>query len=227
MPSTLYDHSKISVLFLGNTARKAFADKVNFAAITGVDVELIHRLHVLLCAINTSLPVDPEKYRQYASETSQLYVELYSWYPMPPTLHKMLVHGADVMARFTLPLGCFSEECSEGRNKYLKEAREHHASKYSRERNLGDISNYLFATGDPLISYLSITAQTKKKAKKSYPSELLNMLLPIECSLTGQPTDETPSEIMQDDDDDDDDERLQNFDDVDVQSDSETEAQNA
>ncbi|EFN77836.1 hypothetical protein EAI_11743, partial [Harpegnathos saltator] len=32
----------------------------------------------------------------YCYETAQLYVRLYSWYFMPASVHKLLVHGASI-----------------------------------------------------------------------------------------------------------------------------------
>jgi len=45
--------------------------------------------------------------------TAQLYVELYDWYRMPPSVHKVLIHGALVIKYSLLPIGFLSEEAQE------------------------------------------------------------------------------------------------------------------
>jgi len=36
---------------------------------------------------------------------------------MPPTAHKLLMHGGDIIRSFQLPMGMLSEDAQEGRNK--------------------------------------------------------------------------------------------------------------
>jgi hypothetical protein len=41
-------------------------------------------------------------------------VELYGWYYMSVTVHKLLIHGADIIQNCIVPIGNLSEEASEG-----------------------------------------------------------------------------------------------------------------
>lgn len=77
-------------------------------------------------------PIDLDKFRNYCMETYTLYVDLYNWFYMPQSVHKVLMHGADIMAEFPLPVGFFTEEAQESRNKDLRKTREEHARKISR-----------------------------------------------------------------------------------------------
>lgn len=52
-------------------------------------------------------------------DTAKLYVQLYPWYPMTPTVHKILIHGATVIENALLPIGQLSEEAAEARNKHF------------------------------------------------------------------------------------------------------------
>ena len=36
---------------------------------------------------------------------------------MPPTVHKMLIHGGEIIRRALVPIGWLSEEAQEARNK--------------------------------------------------------------------------------------------------------------
>ena len=92
-----------------------------------------------MCALNTSEDVDVVKFRSYAMETVKLYNTLYSWYYMPASLHKVLYHGADIIDYFELPIGTFSEEAQEKRNKDFRWIREHNTRKNSRQNTNEDI----------------------------------------------------------------------------------------
>lgn len=48
-----------------------------------------------------------------------MYIELYSCYPMSPTVHKILLHESTIIANALLPIGQLSEEAAEARNKLL------------------------------------------------------------------------------------------------------------
>ena len=56
-----------------------------------------------------------EKYDKYALDTTRLYVELYPWHPMTPTMHKILLHGAVIIKHALLHIGQLSEEAAEAR----------------------------------------------------------------------------------------------------------------
>jgi len=93
----------------GNTARKAFRNFETFASITGVDVNLIRRLYVILCVINSNHKIKLDKYQQYCKETYQIYMANYSWYCMPVSVHKLLIHSVDFISIFLLPIE--AQEC--------------------------------------------------------------------------------------------------------------------
>ena len=38
-----------------------------------------------------------EKFEEYAVETARKLVEVYPWYYLPPTVHKILIHRAEVI----------------------------------------------------------------------------------------------------------------------------------
>lgn len=82
----------------GNTARKFFEKSQISSAITGVDENVIHRFAIILTAINTSEAVDAKKFDEYARETAQLLVSKYGWWYMSPTVHKVLLHGGEMIS---------------------------------------------------------------------------------------------------------------------------------
>lgn len=121
---------------------------------TGVNENLIIRFRTILIAINSSRRIDIPKFRSYAYETAKLYIHHYHWYFMPPSVHKVLLHGADLMDCFDLPIGTFSEEAQEARNKDFRNVREFNSRKSSRANTNEDILHWLLISSDPVITSL-------------------------------------------------------------------------
>jgi hypothetical protein len=84
----------------------------------------------------------------------QCNVSLYGWYSMPPTVHKILIHGADIIRAAIVPIGQLSEEAQESRNKDFKRFRANYTRKSSRKLTNEDLLNILLISSDPLISSL-------------------------------------------------------------------------
>ena len=62
---------------------------------------------------------------------------------MPPTLHRILYHGKDIIDACPVPIGWTSEECSEANNKFAREFEANHSRKTSNEDSLLDLFNRL------------------------------------------------------------------------------------
>ena len=159
----------------GNTARKFFEFPNKTAAITGLDQDLIKRFSVILQAITSGEKIDVIKFKDYARKTAEKYVELYDWYYMSSTVHKLLIHGADIIEKNDIvPIGTLSEEASESRNKDFRRFREHHSRKRSRQDSNQDILNMLVVSSDPFLS-----AQRPKldaKRKTTFFAETLDLI---------------------------------------------------
>lgn len=138
----------------GNTARRFFSNSTNSAEITGLDINLVKRFHVILQAIASGRNIDVYAFQNYAKETAQLYIRLYSWYYMPATVHKILFHGAEIIKDAMIPIGHLSEEAAEARNKDFRKYRELRSRKCNRKLTNEDILNNLLISSDPVISSL-------------------------------------------------------------------------
>ncbi|EFN82053.1 hypothetical protein EAI_09412, partial [Harpegnathos saltator] len=68
-----------------NTARRFFENPAVSNQITD-----IIRFSTLLKAISSGHEIDCTKFGEYCKETANLYRKVYSWYPMSPTLCKLL-----------------------------------------------------------------------------------------------------------------------------------------
>lgn len=88
-------------------------------------------------------------------------IELYGWYRMSASLHKILIHGADIIKSLPLPLGQLSEDVLEASHKSYKKLRQYHSRKTSRIDTNTDILNWMLIISDPVIS------SHRKKTKKN------------------------------------------------------------
>lgn len=73
----------------GNTARRFFREYKTVSNITGIDINLLERMHTLLVVINCKGNINHVEFQIYAEKTRKLYVTLYGWYPLSPTVHKV------------------------------------------------------------------------------------------------------------------------------------------
>lgn len=159
----------------GNTSRRFFENPHLAADITGINYDLIYRLKVILETISSGHKIDSQKYDSYAKDTAKLYVSLYGWHPMTPTMHKILTHGAAIIQNALLPIGQLSEEAAEARNKHFRVYRENFARKFSRENCNIDVYHRLLLSSDPLISSLR---PKKRSIPRTFCPETINMLMP-------------------------------------------------
>jgi hypothetical protein len=82
---------------------------------------------------------------------------------MPASIHKILVHGSQIIEHAPLPIGQLSKEAKEARNKEFKRVREFHSRKFSRAATNEDEINYLLFSSDPVIFALRKIKISKEK----------------------------------------------------------------
>lgn len=137
----------------GNTARRFFRVPETAARITGIDVKLIRRFTVILQTLLLGYKLNSEKFDTYAKETANLFITNYGWYYMPASVHKIFIHGAEIVESAMLPIGQLSEEAQESRNKDLKQYRRSHTRKSFRQLMNTDL-HCLLISSDPFITGL-------------------------------------------------------------------------
>lgn len=158
----------------GNVARIFFSEADTVADITGLDVQLLKRLHNILQLITCGKSIHNDKFKSYCLETAELYVALYPWYPLPPSVHKVLIHGGAIMESFAVPIGWLSEEAQEASNKVFQEARAKHSRMSNRQLTNIDILHHLLISSDPLINSLR---KKEKRKERELSKEVLNMII--------------------------------------------------
>lgn len=157
----------------GNTSRKFFANAELSASITGLNADIIKRFSTILQVISSGLMINFNKFEIYTKETAQMYVNLYGWYFMPVTVHKLLIHGPEIAKYAIVPIGQLSEDAQEANHKYFRSYREFHSRKTSRMDNNRDVFNNLLINSDPLISNLRPKTYN---LRDEMPQEVKNLL---------------------------------------------------
>lgn len=136
----------------GNTARRFFKNAAQTSYITGIDEGLIDRCDTILRAMSCGYSVNIAAFRNFAENTARLYVSLYKWYPMPASVHKILMHGSQAIEIALLPIGMLSEEAQEARNKDFRKFRERYSRKTSRRDTMEDVFHSMLLSSDPVLS---------------------------------------------------------------------------
>lgn len=155
----------------GNTARAFFSNAKVTSEITGVDQDIIERFGNILGALSSGFEIDPDAYENYCMELAAKCFELYGWYVMPPTVHKVLFHGGDILKAAPLPKGS-REDC-----------------------NL-DLLHFCLTASDPLITSMRKLPR-KSSASRPFSPGVLKLLkspdlgfVPIEEELSDAEDDE-------------------------------------
>lgn len=164
----------------GNTARRFFSQPNLASEITGVNEEMIKRFGVILRCMACGYEVNVEAFRKYTYETAELFVKEYPWFYMPSSIHKILIHGADIIDNVGLPIGMMSEEALESRNKDARNFRQHHTRKTSRQHTMQDLINALLISSDPFISTLSQKTSSLSSKNVLLDKDVINLLLDFE-----------------------------------------------
>lgn len=158
----------------GNTARKFFKNPDVSAQITGIQQSLIERCGTILECISSGYKINTAKYEEYAIETAKQLMDTYEWYPLPSSVHKVLLHGAIVIENALVPIGELSEEAAEATNKNIKMFRRSHTRKMSRDLTNKDLIHRLLLNSDPFITSRRKLPCTKKSTLSSIVLSLLN-----------------------------------------------------
>ncbi len=92
---------------------------------------------------------------------------------MPSTVHKVLIHGAWIIAEASLPIDLLSEEAQEVQNKTWRQNRLSHSRKCGRKETNQDVMHLMFASSDP---YINIFREEPKANVNPYDKDVLALL---------------------------------------------------
>lgn len=179
----------------GNVARRAFDNPKLLAEILELDEQMVENLSLLLSALSMHHSINIDEFGKLCDETHSIYVSKYKNIAMNVSLHKLLVHGVDILKLSILPPGYMSEEAAEAKNKYFRLDRQFHARRVSRVANLTDVYKRSMAMSDPKISSLGLEERMKKKKKKIPISPELRKLILLEEIATTEEVDNNESGV--------------------------------
>ncbi len=157
----------------GNVIRKAFQNSQKTAAICGVSTMLVSNLDVIRRTLASGYAINPEKFGQFCTATLEQYMADADWYDIPPTLHRILVHGKSIIEETPVPIGWTSEEGSEANNKFARNFLQKHSRKNSHKNTMTDLFHRLMDISDPFIVGLSTESQ---KESHKIPVDMQKLL---------------------------------------------------
>lgn len=111
------------------------------------------------------------KYKVYTFVTARTFVELYPWFYIPTSVHKLLLHSTEIIAHALLSIGEMSEDAQESCNKYINRYCQDFTRKCSRTKTMEDLFLHLLVASDPFISSLR---KLPKKNSNPYHQKQLN-----------------------------------------------------
>lgn len=135
--------------------------------------DLIERFANILCVISCGHYIHEEKFRAYCLATAEMAINQYGWYKMSASVHKLLIHGADIIKSLKLPVGQLSEDVIEAGHKSYKNLRQYHSRKTSRINTNIDILNWMLISSDPVITS---HREKPKKQGEIYNDVVVDML---------------------------------------------------
>ena len=162
----------------GNTARRALDEPEWFSEVTGVPVEIIKRANNIWICLRSGLPIDPQKFDRYARDTEAMWKAEFPWFPLPPAVHKVWVHGSEVFEVFpiTIRSGLLSEEAAEASNKDVKAIQLDHSRQISMiDRNRDTFMWMMCRSSWQILSQLDEKKVKNRKRAPAYPKDVLDM----------------------------------------------------
>lgn len=101
-------------------SQNVFQYTIVASQIIGVVVNARKRFITVSGTMACGYTVNSEAFREGAWETAGLYINTYPWCCMPPSVHKILIHGADITENVSLRIGMMSEETLKAQTIFLK-----------------------------------------------------------------------------------------------------------
>ena len=161
------------------------------AEICGVSPQLVKNIHTIWGTMASGYAIDGDKFGKLCEETKDMYLndEKTKWYNIPPTLHKVLVHGKDIIENCPVPIGLTNEEASEANNKILRKVHSHHTRKTSWSDGMSDMYHRMMDISDPVVLQ-KCQQKKKRKEKKPLSLEILNLLQSPAMQIEEQPSED-------------------------------------
>ena len=167
----------------GNSFREAFRTEKNRKTMSeecDVPLNFIEGLWNIYVALTSHLYIDPKLFGAYCDKVLKIYFTKLKWYRMIPSVHKILVHGPELLEELmkeapTIAPGQLSEEPSEHFNKLLKNDELGHAPQNSRKKRLKAMSDRGIERSDVLVRSYEASELKHLRKELDYPREVSKM----------------------------------------------------
>ena len=146
----------------GNVVRKAFKNAQTTARICGVSTILVSNLSTIWGTLSGGKYINPMQFDQYCKNTLQQYMIDAGWYSLSPTLHRVLVHGKDIIKAIPVSIGATSEEGSEANAKFARKFLKHRTRKTALKDTMFDLFHRLLDISDPFVVARSFVVHKKQ-----------------------------------------------------------------
>lgn len=157
----------------GNMARIFFAHPRTISETLNLPFDIVKNLSILMIVISCQLPINIPTFKEFLQQTRILWCQKLSWYPMPPTVHKLLAHGDQIALSSIVTLGELSEEASEGKHKDFRFVKLHLTRKVDRVSTNTDLFMHSWGSSDPPVSTVG---HNGIKTRSPIPREALDLL---------------------------------------------------
>ena len=121
---------------------------------------------------------DKKAFVDYCKATKQLYNQECGWYPLCPTIHKIVDHIEHFMDIFpsTITTGMTSEEPQEAANKDMKRFQLDNAYQGSAQRRNLDTFHRLMDRSSPLILVHLVDKKLERRSREELPNDVQALL---------------------------------------------------
>ncbi|KAJ8666761.1 hypothetical protein QAD02_008423 [Eretmocerus hayati] len=147
-----------------NVARRRLADPENFSKALEIDETLVKEVSLILRLFRCKKDLRLDEVRRICYETHDYFFRVYEEAYVNSTLHKALIHGADIAGLFPLPVAFFSKDALRTWHKIFRRAMVYHARQCGRVERLTDLFNRGTHLSDPSISLISFRERKKPES---------------------------------------------------------------
>lgn len=180
----------------GNIAKRFFSQPDIVAEILQLPIQLVNNFSIITRLLNLQIPLNWKNVTPLLQNTKKLWIEHLSWFPMPPSIHKVLEHAPQIGLSTQLTFGELSEDCGEAAHKVIPRTRMDSIRKNSKIKGMEDLMVHLLLRSSPTISTINIDRIIKREAKGLSP-DLLHYVY-LTCPENN--TDSDADEIIEDED---------------------------
>ena len=155
----------------------------------------------MIRAINTGYKINTERFKKIGRETAERHVQLYNWFKIPVSMHRLWFHVPDIVdALHPVTIGQSSEEAIESSHKCIIKALNNHCRQDSYEKMTLDIGHNRLINTDPAVTKYFKSPIVRKEKPKVLPDGIKSLLVGFEVNGNDEIEDSETEHVDNDDD---------------------------